>query len=874
MDPSVVELRLIRVPAIGGSGHGWAGVGPVDTTTGGGKDAPTNLGRHRPFRYVVPGVHHLMPSQPESGADLAAPGLELATVLISGAGQPLGRQLARRAARQRPARLVLVDPDGDRLSQLAQEVPGQPTLVVADPTDLVAMGETLARHRPDLMIHVAPSTDAMVEGSGTDWPATDSQDVTGLALLAAEYGCTRFLELSKTDLFDGGSSPSEPGDPVASDASLLAALENERANAEHLRRTMRQQRQQLRRKVVRAALAIDDRGGRVAHELFVRQQRLARRLAKVGLIVNALPSRPQLASRRVELATSMTAVGEAPALTRRVSIIIVTDQRLTQVPRLAPDLDVELVIAATGPRASAPPGVVAEIVPCESKTVTAAAASGAARAKGRLLCFMAATSEPVDDTWLARLAGTLGDGVLAATPMLVHPERPVSSATPHDLRVRELGLEVVASEEARPVAEARSAGGRARPGDPPIEVAAASSACLVVDRVAFDEAGGLAAIGDFDAAIVDLCGRLRAGGGKVMAVPSAVVLDHRPVRSRKALTRPIDPDSADWRTVVDRQGPTLLALARGDRVTEHLRIALTVAAPSLRVAPLWGDWHLAQALARSLRREGHSVHLQTSDLADDPAGRSCDLHVVFRGLTPVARTPGQRHVLWLISHPESLDTQECDEADLVLVASERLAADLRTRTTTPVEVMLQATDPRRFAPTDPDPRHTHAVAVVAMTRRVFRPSVAYALASGLRPAIYGRGWREFVDPALIVAEFIPNDELATVYSSIGVLLNDHWDTMRAWGIVSNRLFDGLACGTPIVSDHLPELDELFGPSVSTYTGPDELRLAVDEALEDPIAARRRAAEGREIVLAHHTFDNRARQLLDALARYGLDRPAR
>jgi spore maturation protein CgeB len=159
-----------------------------------------------------------------------------------------------------------------------------------------------------------------------------------------------------------------------------------------------------------------------------------------------------------------------------------------------------------------------------------------------------------------------------------------------------------------------------------------------------------------------------------------------------------------------------------------------------------------------------------------------------------------------------------------------------------------------------------------MTRRVFRPAVAYALASGLRPAIYGRGWREFVDPALIVSEFIPNDELPTVYSSVGVLLNDHWDTMRAWGIVSNRLFDGLACGTPIVSDHLPELDDLFGTSVGTYRTGEELRQAVDVALDDPVAARRRANEGRELVLAHHTFDNRARELLDALARYGLDRP--
>ena len=586
---------------------------------------------------------------------------------------------------------------------------------------------------------------------------------------------------------------------------------------------------------MRAALALDEHSGQLTHELGVRQRRLWRRAAKASLIAKALPGRGLLPQRRLDLEAALARLADPPTLSRRVSIIIVTDQPLTEAPKVAPGTDVELVIAATGPKAAAPPGSQAVMVRSDNKTITAAAASGAAKSKGRLLCFMAPTSEPIDDTWLARLGGVIGHDVIAATPMLVHPERPVSAATPFDLCVRELGLDLVESELSGPVASARDAGAPAQPDQPVVEVAAASGACLVVDRVAFDEVGGLGSIDDFDTAVVDLCGRLRAGGGKVVAVPSAVVLDHRPVRSMRALTRPIDPSSPDWHQVVDRQGPTLLALARGDQVTGHLRIALTVAAPSMRVAPLWGDWHLAQALARGLRREGHSVHLQTADLADDPAGRSCDLHVVLRGLTPVARTAGQRHVLWLISHPESLDTEECDEADLVLVASERLAADLRTRTSTPVEVMLQATDPKRFSPCPPDPEHTHAVAVVAMTRHVFRPSVAFALATGLRPAIYGNGWREFVDPALIVAEFIPNDELANVYSSIGVLLNDHWDTMRAWGIVSNRLFDALACGTPIVSDYLPELSELFGDSVSTYRDAEELRAAVDMNLEDPIA---------------------------------------
>jgi hypothetical protein len=498
-----------------------------------------------------------------------------------------------------------------------------------------------------------------------------------------------------------------------------------------------------------------------------------------------------------------------------------------------------------------------------------AAQRGAARATGHALCFLEPTSEPLDPSWLARLTAALDGTTVAATPMLVHPRRPRASATPHDLQVRELGLDLVDTDALGPRVVAHAAGEVPHPAGRAVEVSAGSSACLVVDRAAFDEAGGLAAIDDLDAAMVDLCSRIRAGGKRVLAVPSAVVVDHRPVRSRRSLELPVDPRSPSWHAVVHRQGAALAQLARGTRLTEHLRIALTVAAPSARVASQWGDWHLGEAMARSLRRQGHSVRLQRADQADDLAGRSCDVHVVLRGLNPVPRTPGQRHVLWLISHPESIDQRELDEADLVLVASSRYAAHLRRLTDTPVEVLLQATDHRRFRPRPPDSRHAHAVAVVASTRHIFRPSVKAALDAGLRPAIYGSGWHEFVDRELIVADYVRNEQLPDVYSSIGVLLNDHWDTMRALGFVSNRLFDALACGTPVVTDHLPDLDDLFGDSIASYADPAELHEAVQAALDDPVGARSRAAAGRERVLAGHTFDHRAHELLGALDRHEL-----
>jgi hypothetical protein len=476
--------------------------------------------------------------------------------------------------------------------------------------------------------------------------------------------------------------------------------------------------------------------------------------------------------------------------------------------------------------------------------------------------IVTAACAPLTPDWFERLLAAIDGTSVAATPLLVHPLRPVHQATAHDGLVRAAGVELRLDGDGVPQAESLAAGTTSPPSSE-VDVDAGSGAVLLVDRAAYEAAGGLAPTDDLDAAAVELCARLRAAGGRVVLVPGAVVVDQRPVRARRDLRFAVDPTAPGWAAAIGRSG-AMLRRSADRRSHPPLRLAVTVAAPSAKVAARWGDWHLAQALAAGLRRTGQEVRVQTVDRVDDLAGRSCDVHLVLRGIERVGRTAGQRHVLWIISHPETIDDEELDAADLVLVASPRFAAHLQHRTDTPVEVLLQATEPRRFHQRPVDPVHSHDVTVVAKTRDVLRPVVVDALAAGLRPRIYGGGWRGLVDADLLVADHVDNEALPTVYSSAGVVLNDHWRTMRAWGFVSNRLFDVLACGTPVISDPVDCMDELFDGAVLTYRTPDELRMLVDDALVDRESARQRAERGRKVVLANHTFDHRASQLIEAL----------
>jgi len=521
------------------------------------------------------------------------------------------------------------------------------------------------------------------------------------------------------------------------------------------------------------------------------------------------------------------------------------------------------------------PGVVAS----GPEIVAVADPREAARVFGRLVAedhhgaigLARATTEPRAGDWAAHLAGALGDGVVAAGATVLHPSRPWSRATPHDGRVRARGVTIRARSDGTPEVRAAAAGDSPARERSAQVVTAATAAAVVFDRGAVAAVGGLPVSDDLDAAVVELCARLWGAGGRTVVLPGVVVLDHRPVRSRRELRHAIDPAAPAWRETVERSGPMLLRSAGVTR-PGALRIAISTAAPSAKVAPRWGDWHLATAMAAALQRLGHGVRVQTLGDADTLASRSCDVHVVLRGLVPVRRTSGQGHVLWIISHPEGVTDDELDRADLVLVASDLFAGHLRTRTATPVHVMLQATDAQRFFRRTSTPAHRHEVTVVAKTRDVVRPAVVDALAAGLRPAIYGGGWRHIVDPDLVVADHVDNHVLPTVYSSAGVVLNDHWATMREWGFVSNRVYDVLACGTPVISDPVPGMAELFEGTVLEYRDVDHLRGLVAELRAHPERARARAERGRDLVLAAHTFDHRAAELLARLEREGLREP--
>ncbi|ATE64032.1 glycosyltransferase [Rhizorhabdus dicambivorans] len=301
-----------------------------------------------------------------------------------------------------------------------------------------------------------------------------------------------------------------------------------------------------------------------------------------------------------------------------------------------------------------------------------------------------------------------------------------------------------------------------------------------------------------------------------------------------------------------------------------LNVAIKIAAPEEEKAA-WGDFHFAESLAAAIEKLGHKARIDFRGKWHGHSIASEDLVIVLRGLIGYEPRPGQMAFLWNISHPDQVGFDEMDRYSRVYAASASTAALVEHIVRPPVVPMLQATDPGRFHPLA-DPPAAPDIVFVGNSRGIDREIVNWAIQADRAPAIYGGGWDGRVPDGLIKATNVDNRELGALYAGAGVVLNDHWESMRAFGLLSNRLFDVVGAGGRAVSDPIPSMASVFGDAVRQVSGPAELRMAVDELLAAP-RDRGAAQLAADYIHAEHSFDARARTFIaDAFAILGLPSP--
>jgi len=292
-----------------------------------------------------------------------------------------------------------------------------------------------------------------------------------------------------------------------------------------------------------------------------------------------------------------------------------------------------------------------------------------------------------------------------------------------------------------------------------------------------------------------------------------------------------------------------------------LRFAIRTAAP-IDQKLQWGDHHFAIALATALQRLEHraDVYYLDEELRD-----KYDVVLVLRGLTEYEPTAEAVNVIWSISHPDQVSFEELEEFDLVFIGSSSYQKMVSMVVTSPVVPLLQATDRDRFSP-HPNVAQNPTLLFVGNSRNVNRPAVHYALEAGLPLTIHGSGWDGLVPSSVVRSPYLPNEEASRAYASVAGVLNDHWESMKDFGYISNRIYDALASGATVISDSFPELNRVFGSDVEKYADKAEFIETAKRVLTSEPDTARRLSKAYEI-LEDDTLDSRAAAIVSAVHQY-------
>ena len=90
--------------------------------------------------------------------------------------------------------------------------------------------------------------------------------------------------------------------------------------------------------------------------------------------------------------------------------------------------------------------------------------------------------------------------------------------------------------------------------------------------------------------------------------------------------------------------------------------------------------------------------------------------------------------------------------------------------------------------------------------------------------------------------------------------------MKDYNFINNRIFDALACGLPIISDYVSELEELFGDVILIYKNKKEFIECVNKVNKDYKSIRKKILDKGALIRKKYSFEARAKELLEIAER--------
>ena len=143
------------------------------------------------------------------------------------------------------------------------------------------------------------------------------------------------------------------------------------------------------------------------------------------------------------------------------------------------------------------------------------------------------------------------------------------------------------------------------------------------------------------------------------------------------------------------------------------------------------------------------------------------------------------------------------------------------------------------------------------------------LQEGLLSYVIGPDWKKTPLRSVLAGENITPQEVAKWYQNTKIILNvfrdkHHWNKNNIKPYSLNpRIYEALACRALVISEWRPEMSLTF-PGVPTFTNVDEMMAQVKGMLSND-EARTRTLHLVSHEIAHHTYTNRLRRVLEAIS---------
>jgi len=275
-----------------------------------------------------------------------------------------------------------------------------------------------------------------------------------------------------------------------------------------------------------------------------------------------------------------------------------------------------------------------------------------------------------------------------------------------------------------------------------------------------------------------------------------------------------------------------------------------------------GDFFLADDLRQGLEKLGYSVSYRFRENYDNLKLGNAGNVLYFKGYynfkhLPENQKDGRKRVLYLY-YMEGLHQEILREVDVVACASEKFTESVLKSLKVEATFVPQFTNPLRFRPTEKDENKAYSVLFVGSNHsRNGRKVVDYAIKSQADLAVFGKFWEKYLEPKYLKGGYIDNDELYQYYANAIIVLNDHREDMSYFGFVSNRIYDVTASGGFILTDYLPEIEQIYGDSVATYKNFDEFQEKLSYYLGHPEERAIMVENARKITLERFTNDKAA-----------------